>query len=164
MCVQENQREAATEGFQLSASTWLRKFPRGKFLESERVSEETSLYAHPAPVLFLDVHFGQCWRQDKNRVWVGWVWISVVVELGEAGGALETTAWQLFFLRQANWQGSPGKLGYTGDSGRSVTAERFLAVLLQSFFKDITLLWCKMKALSGISSCLKKGEKIQKQW
>lgn len=50
------------------------------------------------------------------------------------------------------------------ETGRSVTAERFLAVLLQSFLKEITLLWCKMKALSGISNCLKKGEKIQKQW
>lgn len=71
MCVQENQREASTEGFQLSASIWLRKFPRGRLLEAETVSEETSLYAHPAPVLFLDVQFGQCWRQDKKQAWVG---------------------------------------------------------------------------------------------
>lgn len=71
MCVQENQREAATEGFQLSLSIWLRKFPRGKLLEAERASEEISLYPHPAAVLFLDVHFGQCWRQDQKRVWVG---------------------------------------------------------------------------------------------
>lgn len=52
----------------ISEHLWLRKFPRVKLLETEIVPEETSLNAHPVSVLFLDVDFGQCWRQDKTQV------------------------------------------------------------------------------------------------
>lgn len=44
-------------------------------------------------ILFLyhsDVHFAQCWRQDKKRLWVESVQFSVVMMLGDARGALET--------------------------------------------------------------------------
>lgn len=45
------QREASTEGVELFASTFgSGSSPRGKLLECEVVSEETSLYAHPLPV------------------------------------------------------------------------------------------------------------------
>lgn len=103
--------------------------------------------------------------ETRPKASVGWMSRDLCgCGAGRGRRCLETTAWQLFFLSQADWQGSPGRLGYIGDCGRSVIAERFRAVLLQSFLKEITLLGCKMKALSGISNCLLKGKKIQKQW
>ena len=67
-------------------------------LEIEIVSEEMPLYAHSIPLLFLDVLFGRCWRQDKKQVWVESVYFSVAVMVGDARGALETRGWQVLFL------------------------------------------------------------------